>query len=117
MDRQVEGALRLNIAGRSFTVNRYSLVGLILVGLGVALLLVSFLAQGDIDRIGATEDPALQERVSVLEGERDTYLIAGFGSFFVGLFALFTLVEKTVALIVSESQMMSRAESASDVGA
>lgn len=107
--------MRLNLAGRSFTVNRYSLFGLILVGLGAALLLISFLAQGDIDRIGATDDPALQERVSVLEDERDTYLIAGFGSFFVGLFALFTLVERTVALIVSESQMISSAKSASDV--
>ena len=107
--------MRLNIAGRSFTVNRYSLFGLILVGLGCALLLISFLAQSDIDQIGATDDSALQERVSQLESERDVYLIAGFGAFFVGLFALLTLVERTVGLPVSESQMVSSARSASDV--
>jgi len=88
-------------------------VGLVLSAVGIILLLLTWTAQSDIDEIGTTNDPLLQHRISILEDQRDLYLVAGIGILFMGIFALAMLVEPNIATMVSQSEMISVARMAS----
>ena len=90
-------------------------MGLLLVGLGLTLLILGLSSQLDIDSIGATTDPALQERVSQLESERDLFVLTAVGTIFIGLFMSFILVEKKIASVVPENQMTSAAKTSRDI--
>ncbi len=90
-------------------------MGLVLVGLGIFLLILGLSAQLDIDSIGATTDPALQERVSQLESERDVFILTAAGTIFIGLFMSFILAEKKIASVVPESQMTAAAKGTRDI--
>ena len=90
-------------------------MGLLLVGLGLTLLILGLSSQLDIDSIGATTDPALQERVSQLESERDLFVLTAVGTIFIGLFMSFILAEKKIASVVPENQMTSAAKTSRDI--
>ena len=59
--------------------------GLGLVVIGAILLILAYDAQAGIDEIGATNDPELQERVSMYENQRSLYVVSGIGVAFIGL--------------------------------
>jgi hypothetical protein len=107
--------LRFGFMGESIAITPPLVVGIILVALGLFLLALGFSAQLDIDSIGATTDPALQERVSQLESERDLFILAAAGTIFLGLFMSFILAEKKIASSVSENQMTSAAKVSRDI--
>lgn len=89
--------------------------GLALVAVGVLLLLLAYDAQSGIDNIGFTNDPVLQDQVSVLENERDTYLVTSIGLTFIGLFAIALLSEPSMSRTVSQSEMISAARMANEM--
>lgn len=106
---------RFSLMGGSFTITPSLVLGLVLVAFGIFLLIIGFSAQLDIDSIGATTDPALQERVSQLESERDLFILTAAGTIFLGLFMSFILAEKKMVSVVPESQMTSAAKASRDV--
>ena len=108
-------SVRLELMGRTLNLTPSVVFGAVMVVLGLSLLWLGFSAQLDIDSIGATTDPALQERVSQLESERDVYILTAAGTLFIGLFAAFILAEKNMSVVVPESQMLSSAKSSRDI--
>ena len=107
--------LRFRLMDATIAITPPLVMGLVLVGLGISLLVLGLSAQLDIDSIGATTDPALQERVSQLESERDLFILTAAGTLFLGLFMSFILAEKKVASVVPESQMTAAAKGAKDI--
>lgn len=91
------------------------IIGLLLVIFGLFLLALGLSSQLNIDSIGATTDPALLERVSQLESERDMFILTASGAIFLGLFVSFILSEKKIASVVPEEQMVSTAKAARDI--
>jgi hypothetical protein len=80
----------------------------------VVLLVLAWSAQSDIDNIGTTNDPLLQHEISMLEDERDVYLVTGVGALFIGLFAIVLLGELSVPAMVPQSEMISSARMANE---
>ncbi|MGB2581717.1 MAG: hypothetical protein WBD03_04515, partial [Thermoplasmata archaeon] len=107
--------LRFRLMDATIAITPRLVMGLVLVGLGISLLILGLSAQLDIDSIGATTDPALQERVSQLETERDIFILTAAGTIFIGLFMSFILAEKKIASVVPESQMTAAAKGARDI--
>ena len=101
--------MELRIAGRRLRISRSSLIGLGLVAFGIAALFLAYHSQSSIDRIGATADPARQNEISTLEGQRDLYLVTAVGTVFLGLFAVAMLGEPSGPIVVSENQMIGAA--------
>ena len=88
--------------------------GLVVFLVGVLLLILAYGSQTSIDRIGATNDPLLQDRVSVLEDQRNLYMVVSLGALFMGLFAIAMLGEPSMPATISQSGMASTARMASD---
>lgn len=107
--------LRFRLMGETIAVTPPLVMGLVLVALGLLLLILGISAQLDIDSIGATTDPALQERVDQLESERDMFILTAAGTIFIGLFVAFILAEKKISSVVSENQMTSSAKTSRDI--
>ena len=101
--------MELRIAGRRLRIYRSSVIGLGLVAFGIAALFLAYQSQSSIDRIGATTDPARQNEISTLEGQRDLYLVTAVGTVFLGLFAVAMLGEPSGPIVVSENQMIGSA--------
>ena len=89
-------------------------VGLALVAAGILLLIIAYGAQSRIDKIGATNDPLLQNRVSTYEDQRNLCLVTAIGSIFMGLFAMTMLAEPALPTLISHSSMVSTAMMASE---
>ena len=77
--------------------------GLVVFLVGVLLLILAYGSQTSIDRIGATNDPLLQDRVSVLEDQRNLYMVVSLGALFMGLFAIAMLGEPSMPATISQS--------------
>ena len=101
--------MELRIAGRRLRISRASVIGLGLVAFGIAALFLAYQSQSSIDGIGATTDPARQNEISTLEGERNLYLVTAVGTVFLGLFAIALLGEPSGPIVVSENQMIGAA--------
>lgn len=84
-------------------------LGLGLVVIGAILLILAYDAQAGIDKIGATNDPVLQDQVSMYEDQRDLYVVSGIGVLFVGLFAMAMLGEPSLPRWLSSASMKSTA--------
>jgi hypothetical protein len=106
---------RLRLMGETIAITPPLVMGILLVALGLILLILGLSAQLDIDSIGATTDPALQERVAQLESERDLFILTAAGTIFLGLFVSFILSEKKISSVVSENQMKSAAKTSKDI--
>lgn len=106
--------MKLRMMGRTMSVGAPVIYGIVLVILGLVLLAFAYSAQAEIDDIGATTDAALLERISVLEDQRNVLLLFGLAAIFVGLFAAVVVVEKSLPLALSESQMVSSARASGD---
>ncbi|MEM3039128.1 MAG: hypothetical protein QXE45_07035 [Thermoplasmata archaeon] len=91
-----------------------SIIGLALILAGIILSLIAYNAQSELDLIGSTTDPLLQQRVVSLTDIRDVSAISAIGFFFLGLFAIFVLSEKSLSLSISESQMIGSAKTSSE---
>lgn len=102
---------RLGIAGLSAG----RLVGILFAAVGATVLLLAFGAQSDIDEIGDTSGPGLQDRVSKLEDKRDLYVVTSIGLLFMGMFAIGVLVEPSSPSVVPKDQMVSTARAAGEV--
>ena len=90
------------------------IVGLALLAVGILLLILTYNAQSNIDEIGATNDPVLQDQVSVYEDQRNLYLVGGIGFVFMGLFAIAMLSEPALPALLSQSEMISTARMANE---
>ncbi|MCU0852879.1 MAG: hypothetical protein MUC90_06495 [Thermoplasmata archaeon] len=84
-------------------------LGLGLVVIGAILLVLAYDAQAGIDKIGATNDPVLQDRVAMYENQRDLYVVSGIGALFIGLFAMAILGEPGLPRWFSSATMVSSA--------
>ena len=100
---------------KAMRLSRARLIGIMLAVAGVVVLLLAYGAQTDIDEIGDTNIPELQDRVSKLEAKRDLYTVSSIGLIFMGLFAIGVLVEPSSPTIVPEEQMISTARATGDV--
>ena len=87
-------------------------VGLALLAIGILLLILTYNAQSNIDEIGATNDPVLQDQVSIYEDQRNLYLVGGIGFVFMGMFAIAMLSEPSMPTLLSQSAMISTARTA-----
>ena len=101
--------------GGPIRITRPLILGLILVVFGLVFLALGLSSQLDIDSIGATNDPALLERVSQLEDERNLFVITASGAIFLGLFSALILSEKKMAFVIPADQMMSAAKVSRDI--
>jgi len=90
-------------------------VGIALVIVGVLLLMLAYGAQSRIDEIGTTDEPALLHEISLLEDQRDVYLVTSIACIFLGLFAVALLGEASTPIIATRSQMVSTARALNDV--
>ncbi len=95
----------------------YRAVGIAFVIVGVLLMLLAYNSQSGIDDIGATNDPVLQHKITMLEDERNLYLVTSVGALFVGLFAIAVLGEPSLPRIISQSEMISTAIMANEMTA
>ncbi|MBU1158527.1 MAG: hypothetical protein KKE24_04230 [Candidatus Thermoplasmatota archaeon] len=107
--------LRLKMMGRSVVVTPPHMVGAAMVIIGAFLLFIALSAQFDISSIGETTDPAVQERVTQLQDERNIFLLCSTGAIFLGLFSAIVLTERNMSSSVPESQMRSTARVSGDV--
>ena len=82
---------------------------------GVVLLLFAYITQLEINEIGATDDPILQNRLSTLDDQRDTALVASIGTIILGLLALALLGEPSISIAVSADQMIAGAKIGSEI--
>jgi hypothetical protein len=90
-------------------------ITLALVAVGIILLVLAYNAQSKIDDIGATNEAILQERVSMLENERNTYLVTSIGALFIGMFGIALLGEPSTPRMVVHSEMISAARMANEM--
>lgn len=95
--------------------SRAQFIGVVLVIVGVIVLLIAYSAQSEINEIGDTNDPMLQDRVTKLQDERDLYVVTSIGLLFLGLFAIGVLVEPSSPSIIPKEQMVSTARAMSEV--
>lgn len=90
------------------------LVGLALLATGALLLILTYNAQSNIDDIGATSDPVLQDQISMYEDQRNLFLVGGIGFVFIGLFAIAMLAEPSMPAMLPQSEMVSAARTANE---
>jgi hypothetical protein len=90
------------------------IVGLALVAVGILLLILTYSAQSKIDNIGATNNPVLQDQVSIYENERNMYIVGGIGFVFMGMFAVAMLSEPSMPSLLSQSEMISTSRMANE---
>jgi len=95
-------------------VSRAQTLGIGLAVVGLLLLVLAWSAQSDIDGIGTTNNPLLQHKISMLEDQRNAYLVTGIGILFLGLFAIALLSEPSMPAMVSQSEMISTARMAGE---
>ncbi len=107
----------MTVAGRAVELSVSRIVGAGLIVVGVALLLFAYSAHAEILKIGETNDPLLQHRISVLEDQRNVGIVSSVGFIFLGLFALAVLTERTSPRVLPESEMISSAKMASGMTA
>jgi hypothetical protein len=100
--------------GRMSRLSVPSMIGIAMIIVGAVLLLLAYNAQAGINKIGTTNDPLLQDRVNVLESERNAYVAISIGTLFMGLFAVALLGEPSMPRTVSRSEMISAAHMAND---
>jgi len=89
-------------------------IGLAMAVVGIILLILAVRAQSIIDEVGATNDPVLQDRVSMYQDQRDALLVTSIGMIFLGLFAFAILSEPNMASLVPQTEMISAAGMAKD---
>jgi len=107
--------MELKILGRTIRMGTGGIFGIALVVVGAILLFMALDAQGKINDIGSTNDPVLQNRLTTLGDQRDTYLVSSIGMLFVGFFGLFVLREPSTPRTISETQMIAAARTANEV--
>lgn len=107
--------MRLKLLKWELDLSVTSTIGIALVVTGIALLALAYGAQSEIEDIGSTNDPVLQDRLLVLENQRDAFVIISIGVLFLGFFALFVLKEQSMPKTVSESQMIAAARTMGEV--
>lgn len=107
--------MKIRLLNREFDLPAEKAIGLALVLMGIVLLVLAFGAQSEINEIGSTNDPVLEDRILALENQRNFFSIFSIGLLFLGLFTLFILIEKSMPLPVSESQMISEARMKDEV--
>ncbi len=90
------------------------MVGLALVAVGILSLILAYVAQSNIDEIGATNVPTLQDQVSIYENQRNLYLVGGIGFVFMGMFAVAMLSEPSMPALLSQSEMVSTSRIANE---
>ena len=105
--------MRLRIPGGSVDISYSRVVGIGLIVVGVVLISLAYSAHAEILRIGETNDPLLQHRISVLEDQRNLGIVSSVGFIFLGLFATAVLNEPTSPRVISESEMIAAARMAS----
>lgn len=91
--------------------SRGKLLGLALLAVGCVLAVLAYDAQADMDRIGDTTDPGLQDRLDTLEDRRNTLVVSSIGFAFLGLFGVAVLAQPSLPEGVSNAQMVSAARS------
>jgi hypothetical protein len=109
--------MRLSIAGRSVDLSSSRVVGIGLIVVGIALVAFAYGAHAEILKIGETNNPVLQHRISMLEDQRNVGVVSSVGFIFLGLFAIATLNEPTSPRTVSESEMIAAARMANGMTA
>jgi hypothetical protein len=97
-----------------FQMSAPRIVGLALVSVGILLLILTYIAQSNIDEIGATNDPVQQDQVSVYENQRNLCLVGGIGFVFIGMFAIAMLSEPSMPALLSQSEMISTSRMANE---
>ena len=107
--------MKAKIFGFEFEIEVTRAIGIAIMISGIILLVLAFNAQNKINDIGSTNDPVLEDRVLALENYRNFFMISGVGILFAGLFAAFVLVERSVPLLISESEMKSTAKISSQL--
>jgi uncharacterized membrane protein len=98
-----------------FELSLSSIIGIAFIILGIVLSFIAYNAQSELDTIGTTTDPLLQQRIVYLTDVRDAAAISAIGFLFLGLFAVFVLSERSMALSVSESQMIGTARATGEI--
>ncbi len=76
---------------------------------GLLSLLFAVSAHMGVDDLMPTTDPADMQRISDLEDQRAVLLNLAFGAFFLGVFALVVMTERTLPADIAQRQMMSQA--------
>ena len=109
--------MQRTIAGRALRLSTSRIVGAGLIVVGAALLLLAYSAHAEILKIGETNDPLLQHRISILEDQRNLGIVSSVGFIFLGLFAFAVLTERTTPRAVSECEMIASANMASGMTA
>jgi hypothetical protein len=104
-----------NHSSKRFFANRGRLVSLALAVIGIALALFTYDAQMEIDDIGETDDPVLEETLSELEDRRDSLAVSSVGFVFIGLFGFVILAQQSLPASVSNAQMVSAARTHNDL--
>lgn len=107
--------MNLRILGRMVSLTRGRLVAIAILATGGALLLMAYAANAEISEIGETPDPALQDRISQLEGERNLGTIGGIGFAFLGLFGIALLGEAGSPRAIAEDEMIAAARVSGDI--
>lgn len=92
-----------------------SISGLAFILAGIFLSVIAYNAQSELDIIGETTDPLLQQRISSLTDVRDASAIAAIGFLFLGLFSVFVLSERSLSLSLSENQMLGTARASNEI--
>lgn len=95
--------------------NRGRLLGLSLAVVGLILGMLAYDVQVEIDSIGATNDPVLQDRLDMLDDRRNAMIVSSIGFFFLGAFGLAILFQPNLPARVSSAQMISSARAARDL--
>jgi len=108
-------SMKFRILGRkvSLTAGRTLAIAIALTGLG--LMLIALNAHAELIKIGETPDPALQERISQLEDQRNLGAIAGIGFAFLGMFGVAVLGEASSPRGVTEDEMTSAAAAGENI--
>jgi len=107
--------MKIKLLRWKFEISVTEAVGLALVLVGSILLALSLSAHFEIEEIGSTNDPALQDRILALEDQRDAFLMVGIGTLFLGFFTIFVLVERSSPSRLQESHIISSARNWGEV--
>lgn len=107
--------MRIGKLAFKLRLSRTSISGLALLLVGIILFMIAYNSQSELDIIGETTDPLLQQRVASLTAVRDATVIAAIGFFFLGLFAVFVLTERSLSSALSENQMLGTARATNEI--